>query len=98
MASATVTWATSDAAVATVSSAGLVTSLVDGTATITATSGSASATATVTVTIVQAFLLAANGVTVTCTAATVGDTGEVGGVVYTKRAGEQFTESNAPTT
>jgi hypothetical protein len=40
MASATVTWATSDAAVATVSSAGLVTSVADGTVTITATSGS----------------------------------------------------------
>jgi hypothetical protein len=49
MASATVTWATSDAAVATVSSAGLVTSVADGTATITATSGSLSATASVTV-------------------------------------------------
>ena len=44
MASATVTWATSDAAVATVSDAGLVTSVGEGTATITATSGSVSAT------------------------------------------------------
>jgi hypothetical protein len=49
MASATVTWATSDDAVATVSSTGLVTSVADGTATITATSGSARATETVTV-------------------------------------------------
>ena len=49
LASATVTWATSDAAVATVSDAGLVASVADGTATITATSGSASATASVTV-------------------------------------------------
>jgi hypothetical protein len=49
MASATVTWATSDTAVATVSSTGLVTSVADGTATITATSGSATGTATVTV-------------------------------------------------
>jgi len=49
MASATVTWATSDAAVATVSVGGLVTSVADGTATITAMSGSASATATTTV-------------------------------------------------
>ena len=46
---ATVTWATSDAAVATVSSSGLVTSIADGTATITATSGSATGTAAVTV-------------------------------------------------
>ena len=41
MASATVTWATSDDAVATVSSTGLVTSVANGTATIRATSGSA---------------------------------------------------------
>jgi len=54
-----VTWATTDAAVATVSSTGLVTSVADGTATITATSGSLSATASVTV--------------VTCTADSDGD-------------------------
>ena len=42
---ATVTWASSDTTKATVSSAGLVTSVADGTATITAESGSASATA-----------------------------------------------------
>ena len=49
MSGATVTWATSAASVATVSSAGLVTSVADGTATITATSGSLSATAEITV-------------------------------------------------
>jgi hypothetical protein len=49
MASATVTWTTSNAAVATVSSTGLVTSVENGTATITATSGSVSGTASVTV-------------------------------------------------
>ena len=49
MSGASVTWTTSDAAVATVSSTGLVTPVADGTATITATSGSVSATATVTV-------------------------------------------------
>ena len=46
MASATVTWTTSAASFATVSSTGLVTSVGDGSATITATSGSASGTAT----------------------------------------------------
>jgi len=56
MSGATVTWATSDAAVTTVSSTGLVTSVADGTATITATSGSASATASVTVAQVAATL------------------------------------------
>ncbi|SVB28402.1 uncharacterized protein METZ01_LOCUS181256, partial [marine metagenome] len=49
MASATVTWTTSAASVATVSSTGLVTSVGDGSATVTATSGSASGTATVSV-------------------------------------------------
>jgi hypothetical protein len=48
---ATVTWATSDAAVATVSVGGLVTSVADGTATITATSGSVSGTASVVITV-----------------------------------------------
>ena len=46
---ADLTWTSSAASVATVSSAGLVTAVADGTATITATSGSVSATATVTV-------------------------------------------------
>ncbi|GIT52548.1 MAG: hypothetical protein Ct9H300mP15_27610 [Gemmatimonadota bacterium] len=55
MASATVTWVTSDTTVATVSDAGLVTSVSDGTATITATSGSGSAPATVTVSQVMSF-------------------------------------------
>ena len=56
MASATVTWTTSAASVATVSSTGLVTSVADGSATITATSGSAIATASVTVAQVAAAL------------------------------------------
>ena len=46
---ATVAWTTSDSTIATVSDAGLVTSVADGTATLTATSGSASGTASVTV-------------------------------------------------
>ncbi|MCH2464111.1 MAG: BspA family leucine-rich repeat surface protein, partial [Gemmatimonadetes bacterium] len=81
---ATVTWTTSDAAVATVSSTGLVTSVADGTATVTATSGALTATASVTV--AQAFYLATNGVTVTCSVADVGQTGEVNNVVYAKRS------------
>ena len=59
---ATVTWATSDAAVAT---------------------ASASVAAPFS-------LLAANGVTVVCTGADVGDTGTVGGVTYTKRSKAQI--------
>jgi hypothetical protein len=35
-------------------------------------------------------LLAANGVTVVCTAAVVGETGTVGGVIYTKRSRAQM--------
>ncbi len=49
MSGASVTWATSSASAATVSSTGLVTAVADGTTTITATSGSASGTAAVTV-------------------------------------------------
>ena len=49
LAGATVTWASSAPAVATVSSAGLVTAAGNGTATITATARPASGTATVTV-------------------------------------------------
>ena len=54
IAGAPVTWASSDQAVATVSSAGLVTAVANGTAVITATSGSASGTASVTVSQVAA--------------------------------------------
>jgi len=85
---APVTWSSSNTAVVTVSSAGLVTSVATGTATVTATSGSASATASVTVAL--AFYLAANGVTLTCSTADVGETGEVGGVTYTKRSKAQI--------
>ena len=49
MAGATVTWASSAAAVATVSASGLVTAVANGSATITATAGSVSGSATVTV-------------------------------------------------
>ena len=49
MAGAAVSWASSAASVATVSSTGLVTAVGNGTATITATAGSASGSATVTV-------------------------------------------------
>jgi prepilin-type N-terminal cleavage/methylation domain-containing protein len=43
------------------------------------------------------FYLASNGVTVKCDDAEVGDTGEVGGVTYTKRTAGQITTSNAAT-
>ena len=49
MSGASVSWATSNPSIASVSSAGLVTALTDGTATITATVGSLQATATVSV-------------------------------------------------
>ena len=51
MAGASVTWASSSAAVATVSAAGLVTAAGNGTATITAMAGGVSGTATVTVSV-----------------------------------------------
>ncbi len=49
MADVPVSWTSADATIATVDSVGLVTAVVDGSATITATGGSASGTATVTV-------------------------------------------------
>ena len=87
LAGATVSWTTSDEAVATVSSEGLVTAVSSGSGTITATSGSASASASVDV---ADFLLAANGVTVICSRADVGDTGDVGGLTYTTRSKAQI--------
>ena len=45
----------------------------------------------------EAFILAANGVTVICDAAAVGELGTVNGVTYTKRTREQITTSNAAT-
>ena len=89
MSGATVTWSSSDDAVATVSSTGLVTSILNGTATIIGMSGSLGATASVTVA-APSFFLAANGVTVMCSGADVGDTGTVGGVIYTKRSKAQI--------
>jgi surface protein len=74
-------------AVATVLANGLVTAISVGSTTVLAKSGSVSAMASVTV---ATFYLAANGVTVICSAADVGDTGEVGGVTYTKRSKAQI--------
>ena len=47
---------------------------------------------------VEAFRLAANGVTVICPSAAVGATGTVGGVTYTKRTSDEITPLNASTT
>ena len=46
----------------------------------------------------QDFYLNSNGVTCMCPDASVGDTGVVNGVTYTKRTREQITETNATTT
>ena len=65
MAGATVTWASSATAVATVDASGLVTSVANGTATITATAGEASGSATVTVAqVVSAVAVAPDSATV----------------------------------
>ena len=85
-------WATSDAMVATVTSGGWVTPVASGTATISAASGTlvgwtTSATATISV---EDFLLGSNGVTVTCASASVGQTGTINGLTYTKRSKSQI--------
>ena len=46
----------------------------------------------------QDFYLNSNGVTCMCPAASVGDTGVVNGITYTKRTAVQITEANAATT
>jgi hypothetical protein len=44
---------------------------------------------------VSKFQLGANNVTVICDNADVGDTGNIGGEIYTKRSKDQITTSNA---
>ena len=95
MSGQTVTWSSSDDAVVTVSTAGLVTSVATGTATVTAISGSLSAT--VSVISAPLFYLHSNGVTVVCSTASVGDTATVSGTLYTKRTKAQITTENAAT-
>jgi hypothetical protein len=46
----------------------------------------------------QTFTLAENQITVVCTSAEVGESGEINGVVYTKRTREEITPENAATT
>ena len=70
-------WATSDTAVATVSSSGLVTSVGDGTATLTVTSGSASAAAAVTVQVTTSIELSDT----TLSFSTLGDTTQLSATV-----------------
>ncbi|MEC7987321.1 MAG: BspA family leucine-rich repeat surface protein [Myxococcota bacterium] len=78
------TWNSSDDSIATVSNTGVVTSVGYGTATITATMDAVSSSALATSPLPD-FYLGSNGVTVMCPNAAVGDTGDVGGVTYTKR-------------
>lgn len=74
----TVSWSTSNAAVATVSNAGVVSAVAAGTATITATSEGQSGTAALTVTVVPA---ASVSVTLASAAITVGQTSQGSAVV-----------------
>ena len=46
----------------------------------------------------QDFTLNANGVTVECDDAALGETGEINSITYTKRSKDQITSANAPTT
>ncbi|MEQ9425952.1 MAG: BspA family leucine-rich repeat surface protein, partial [Cyclobacteriaceae bacterium] len=48
--------------------------------------------------VASVFLLANNGVTITCSDAKVGDKGTVNGIEYTKRSKDQITTENAATT
>ena len=84
----TIVWSSANSALASVSDVGQVTARqsTEGTPSevvITATVEGVAGTATITVTPV--FLRAENGVTIICPNAAVGDSGSVGGVVYSKR-------------
>ena len=46
----------------------------------------------------QVFTVDENGVTILCEGASVGDTGLIDGILYTKRSADQITSSNAATT
>ena len=46
----------------------------------------------------QNFILSSNGVTITCSNASVGETGDINGVTYTKRTRDQIATDNASTT
>jgi uncharacterized protein YjdB len=84
---AEVSWASDDTLVARIDSAGLVTAVGTGLATITATSGGVAASASA---IAVPFYLAENGVTIVCAIAQVGDTATVNGLIYTKRSRAQI--------
>jgi surface protein len=91
LSSRVVTWSSSNSAVATVSSTGLVAAVTAGTAAITATSEGRTGTAEMTVTASSSgFSLASNGVTIQCPSASIGATGTVGGKEYTKRSRDQL--------
>jgi surface protein len=82
--SASVTWLSGETDVATVNASGLATGATEGTATITATAGPASGSALLNVIeSAQAnFTLAANGITIRCPNAAVGEKGFVNAVEY----------------
>jgi len=97
-----VVWSSSSASVSTVDASGLVTGVGVGSATVTATSTfDPTRSATVIIDVSEPeplFYLASNGVTVMCPDADVDDSGEVGGVLYTKRNRAGITPENAATT
>ena len=83
MPNASVMWSSSDTNVVTVSSNGEVLAVDNGTATITGTVDSLSIAIVVDVTAL--FYLHNNGVTIMCPDANIGGSGEVNGIIYTKR-------------
>jgi hypothetical protein len=81
-----VRWASTRPAIASVDQTGLVTGVSAGASSVIATYGGVGASAAITAAEPSpGFAQAANGVTVVCTDAQVGQSGEVNGVTYTKR-------------
>ena len=81
---AMVIWTSSDNSVASVSTSGEVTAVSEGIATVTGSFNSLSSTIDVEM-VESGFYPSANGMTILCPDANVGDSGDVFGVTYTKR-------------
>lgn len=92
------TWTSSDEGVATVDASGVVSGVAPGTATVTVRSDVFPDVQDAVTVTVPDFRRAANGVTIVCDGAQVGDRAVLNGTTYVKRTKAQITPGNAATT
>jgi surface protein len=78
------TWASNDDSIVTISETGVVTAVGLGTTEITCTVNDI--VVEIAVEVIQALFYTPDGITIMCPTANIGDTGEVNGITYTKRA------------